>query len=161
MSNVRKEGKVGVVILLCGEHEDDEEFKRDVLCDEELVRIIKEKDAMVWGADVRSREGYQGGSSSCNAYNSRSNALDYHLPIDHIRLAPPSAELVFLAQAIHHHAYSRPTKHHHLRIIHNSNPHHVRPTPRHALPQSTETRTTHPRRSSSLAGRTRSSVQRS
>ena len=60
LSNVRKEGKVGMVVLVCGEHEDDEEFKRDVLCDSELVRMVKEKDVMVWGADVRSREGYQG-----------------------------------------------------------------------------------------------------
>lgn len=60
MLNVRKEGKVGVVIVVCGEHEDDEEFKRDVLCDSELVRTFKEKDIMVWAADVRSREGYQG-----------------------------------------------------------------------------------------------------
>jgi len=60
MLNVRKEGKVGVVIVVCGEHEDDEEFKRDVLCDAELVRTFKEKDLMVWAADVRSREGYQG-----------------------------------------------------------------------------------------------------
>lgn len=67
MSNVRKEGKVGVVILVCGEHEDDEEFKREVLCDEELVRTFKEKDVMVWGADIRSREGYQG--RSCDTIN--------------------------------------------------------------------------------------------
>ena len=61
MNQVRKEGKVGLVVLMCGEHEDDEEFKRDVLIDAELVRTLKEKDVMVWGADVRSREGYQGG----------------------------------------------------------------------------------------------------
>ena len=51
---------MGVVILTCGEHEDDEEFKKDVLCDSELVRTLREKEVMVWGADVRSREGYQG-----------------------------------------------------------------------------------------------------
>lgn len=51
-----------MVVLVCDEHEDDEEFKRDVICDPELVRFIKEKDIMVWGADIRSREGYQGES---------------------------------------------------------------------------------------------------
>lgn len=61
--NVRKEGKMGCVILVCGEHEDDEEFKRDVLCDPELIRCFKEKEIMVWIADVRGREGYQGGSA--------------------------------------------------------------------------------------------------
>lgn len=49
-----------MVVLVCDEHENDEEFKRDVICDQELVRFIKEKDIMVWGADIRSREGYQG-----------------------------------------------------------------------------------------------------
>lgn len=59
LTDVRRQGKVGVVILTCGEHEDDEEFKKDVLCDSELVRALREKEVMVWGADVRSREGYQ------------------------------------------------------------------------------------------------------
>lgn len=46
--------------MTCSEHEDDEEFKRDVLSDGELVRVLKEKDVLVWAGDVRSREGYQG-----------------------------------------------------------------------------------------------------
>ena len=62
LSDVRKQGRIGMVVLVCDEHEDDEEFKRDVICDPELVRFIKEKDIMVWGADIRSREGYQGES---------------------------------------------------------------------------------------------------
>ena len=61
LTDIRKEGKIGLVVLVCGEHEDDEEFKRDVLCDSELVRCIKENEIMVWGADIRDREGYQGG----------------------------------------------------------------------------------------------------
>jgi FAS-associated factor 2 len=60
MTDVRKHGKIGLVVLVCGEHEDDEEFKRDVVCDPEFVKIIKDKDILIWGADVRSREGYQG-----------------------------------------------------------------------------------------------------
>ncbi|ORX39203.1 hypothetical protein BD324DRAFT_576880 [Kockovaella imperatae] len=59
LSQVRKQGKVGLVVLMCGEHEDDEEFKRDVLIDSDLVRTLKDKDIMVWAADIRSREGYQ------------------------------------------------------------------------------------------------------
>ena len=61
LTAVRKEGKVGMVVLVCGEHEDDEEFKRDVLCDGELVQTLKDKDVMVWAQDIRSREGFQGG----------------------------------------------------------------------------------------------------
>jgi len=62
LSDVRKQAKIGMIVLVCGEHENDEEFKRDVLCDPELVRFIKEKEIMVWGADIRSKEGYQGRS---------------------------------------------------------------------------------------------------
>lgn len=60
LGEVRRQGKVGVVILCCGEHEDDEEFKKDVLCDEEFVGCLKRNDLLVWGADIRSREGFQG-----------------------------------------------------------------------------------------------------
>ncbi|KAK4683862.1 hypothetical protein P7C73_g6354, partial [Tremellales sp. Uapishka_1] len=59
LNHVRKEAKVGLVVLFCAEHEDDEEFKRDVICDGELVRSLRENDVLVWGADIRSREGYQ------------------------------------------------------------------------------------------------------
>jgi hypothetical protein len=50
-----------VVVLVCKEHEDDAQFKREVLADPELVRCVKEREMLVWGADVRTREGYQGG----------------------------------------------------------------------------------------------------
>jgi len=85
MLNVRKEGKVGMVVVVCGEHEDDEEFKRDVLCDSELVRTLKEKDIMVWGADVRSREGYQGEPRPATwqirlLTDSRSDTAAYDIP---------------------------------------------------------------------------------
>ncbi|WVR09002.1 hypothetical protein IAU60_006062 [Kwoniella sp. DSM 27419] len=59
VQSLRSEGKLGLVILVCSEHEDDEEFKRDVLSDPELVRTFKEKEVVVWAADVASREGYQ------------------------------------------------------------------------------------------------------
>ncbi|WVW79434.1 hypothetical protein I302_101403 [Kwoniella bestiolae CBS 10118] len=59
VQHLRKEGKLGLVIVVSGEHENDEEFKKDVLTDEEFVRTLKEKDVVVWGADVSSREGYQ------------------------------------------------------------------------------------------------------
>ncbi|KAL1409028.1 UBX domain-containing protein 10 [Vanrija albida] len=58
LSEVRKQGKVGLVVLVSSEHEDDEEFKRDVLADPEFVRTLKEHDIMIWAADIGSREGY-------------------------------------------------------------------------------------------------------
>ncbi|WWD21331.1 hypothetical protein CI109_105815 [Kwoniella shandongensis] len=59
VTTLRKEGKLGLVVLVSAEHEDDEEFKRDVLCDEEFIRTLKEKEVLIWGADISSREGYQ------------------------------------------------------------------------------------------------------
>ncbi|WVQ81146.1 hypothetical protein IAT38_003268 [Cryptococcus sp. DSM 104549] len=56
---LRREGKLGMVVLVSGEHEDDEEFKRGTLCDREVVRTLKEKDVLVWGGDISSREGFQ------------------------------------------------------------------------------------------------------
>ncbi|TXT10727.1 hypothetical protein VHUM_02232 [Vanrija humicola] len=58
LSEVRKKGKVGLVVLVSSEHEDDEEFKRDVLADPEFVRTLKDHDIMIWAADIGSREGY-------------------------------------------------------------------------------------------------------
>jgi FAS-associated factor 2 len=57
---IRKEGRVGLIVVTCGEHEDDEEFKRGVLGDREFARVMREKEVLLWGGDVRSREGYQG-----------------------------------------------------------------------------------------------------
>lgn len=63
LNTAKRDGKIGMVVLVCGEHEDDEAFKKEVLSDPELVRVLKEKDVLVWAADIRSREGYQGESS--------------------------------------------------------------------------------------------------
>ncbi|GFZ47290.1 hypothetical protein JCM24511_05033 [Saitozyma sp. JCM 24511] len=59
LSTLKREGKVGMVVLVCNEHEDDAQFKREVLADPELVRCVKEREMLVWGADIRTREGYQ------------------------------------------------------------------------------------------------------
>ncbi|WVF65443.1 hypothetical protein IAT40_000171 [Kwoniella sp. CBS 6097] len=59
VQSLRTEGKLGLIVLVSGEHEDDEEFKRDVLADPELVRTFKEKEVVIWAADISSREGYQ------------------------------------------------------------------------------------------------------
>lgn len=61
LNTAKRDGKIGMVVLVCGEHEDDVAFKREVLADPELVRVLREKDVLVWAGDIRSREGYQGG----------------------------------------------------------------------------------------------------
>lgn len=58
LSSVRREGRIGLIVVVCSEHEDDDEFKREVLSDPELVQALKEHDVEVWAADVSSREGY-------------------------------------------------------------------------------------------------------
>jgi hypothetical protein len=60
LNTLRQDGKVGMVIITCVDHEDDVSFKKECLCDGELVRFLREKDILVWAGDVRSREGYQG-----------------------------------------------------------------------------------------------------
>lgn len=57
---IRSDLKLGAVVLCCGEHEDDEQFKREVLLSEEFGRVLREKDVKIWGGDVREREAYQG-----------------------------------------------------------------------------------------------------
>jgi FAS-associated factor 2 len=64
LRSIRADPKLGVVILCCAEHEDDEVFKRDVLLNAELGRTFREKNIAVWGGDVREREAYQGQSFS-------------------------------------------------------------------------------------------------
>jgi FAS-associated factor 2 len=58
LGEVRKQGKVGLVVLVSSEHEEDEEFKRDVLADPEFIKCLKDNDIMIWAADRSSREGY-------------------------------------------------------------------------------------------------------
>jgi FAS-associated factor 2 len=58
LSSVRREGRVGLVTLVSSEHDDDNEFKRDVLADPDLTKALKEHDIAVWAADISTREGY-------------------------------------------------------------------------------------------------------
>nr|ODN78242.1 hypothetical protein L203_06164 [Cryptococcus depauperatus CBS 7841] len=59
LMHLRKEGVVGLVVLVSAEHEDDGEFKRGTLCDRDVVKTLKDEHVAVWAADISSREGYQ------------------------------------------------------------------------------------------------------
>ncbi|KAJ9115830.1 hypothetical protein QFC22_004971 [Naganishia vaughanmartiniae] len=59
LNHLKEERKVGCVVLCCSDHEDDMEFKRNVLTNEEFVKCLRENDILIWGADIREREGYQ------------------------------------------------------------------------------------------------------
>lgn len=90
LNHLKEERKVGCVVLCCSDHEDDMEFKRcvmklvlmlciaaaetfhcafvrNVLTNEEFVKCLRENDILIWGADIREREGYQG-EFLCGSY---------------------------------------------------------------------------------------------
>lgn len=54
------EARVLCVIITCEEHDDVAAFRKDVLTDPELVRTLADNNIIVWGGDVRDRDGYQG-----------------------------------------------------------------------------------------------------
>ncbi|GAA5998667.1 hypothetical protein JCM5350_000224, partial [Sporobolomyces pararoseus] len=61
LRKVRDEFKILMVILTCQENERDEEFKRKVLTDFELIKSLKDENVVVWGGDVMERDAYQVG----------------------------------------------------------------------------------------------------
>ncbi|GAA6021173.1 hypothetical protein JCM11491_001595 [Sporobolomyces phaffii] len=61
LRKARDELRVLLVVLTCDEHERDEEFKRTVLTDPDLVATLKSERVIVWGGDVLDRDAYQVG----------------------------------------------------------------------------------------------------
>ncbi|KIM24884.1 hypothetical protein M408DRAFT_331551 [Serendipita vermifera MAFF 305830] len=55
----QRDAKVLCVILTSEEHDDVPAFRRDVLTDPEFVRVLTDNQMLVWGGDVRERDGYQ------------------------------------------------------------------------------------------------------
>ncbi|KAH9942679.1 hypothetical protein B0H21DRAFT_520653 [Amylocystis lapponica] len=53
-----REVKVGCIVLVSEEHDDVAEFERSTLTDPALVRLIQDNDILVWGGDIRDREGW-------------------------------------------------------------------------------------------------------
>lgn len=106
LRGIRADPKLGVVILCCAEHEDDEAFKREVLLNEELGRVFREKNIAVWAGDVRDREAYQGETRNIcfakpcrstpfilrSAPQSRPDLADYHVPLSYLLLTPPACD---------------------------------------------------------------------
>jgi FAS-associated factor 2 len=58
----KREARVLCVVLLSDEHDDTPGFRRNVLTDPELVRVLTENEFIVWAGETRQSEGYQGGS---------------------------------------------------------------------------------------------------
>lgn len=58
----KREARVLCVVLLSDEHDDTPDFRRSVLTDPGLVRVLMENEFIVWAGDIRQSEAYQGGS---------------------------------------------------------------------------------------------------
>jgi len=56
VQKAREELKVLMVVLVSEEHDDDDQFKRGTLMDEELLNLLRTKDILVWGGDVKERD---------------------------------------------------------------------------------------------------------
>ncbi|KAI0746339.1 hypothetical protein C8Q80DRAFT_767238 [Daedaleopsis nitida] len=54
----QRDVKIGCIIIVSDEHDDDAEFKRSTLTDPSLLRVIQENDLLVWGGDIRDREAW-------------------------------------------------------------------------------------------------------
>ncbi|SJL06638.1 uncharacterized protein ARMOST_09980 [Armillaria ostoyae] len=54
----QKEAKIGCIVLVSEEHDDDAEFKRTTLTDPDFVNFLTNNDFIVWGGDVRDLEAY-------------------------------------------------------------------------------------------------------
>ncbi|KAG8958672.1 hypothetical protein FRC03_008927 [Tulasnella sp. 419] len=55
----KEDVKVLCAILVSEEHDDVPDFKRNVLTDPDLVRVLTDNQFIVWGGDVRDSESYQ------------------------------------------------------------------------------------------------------
>ena len=156
LSDVRKQAKIGMVVLVCGEHENDEEFKRDILCDPELVRFIKEKEIMVWGADIRSKEGYQGMYNSfpieCSLMDSFTDFTRYHISIPRVRIVHAWRGWR-CTKTVGHYCSIRPTIHHNIHIINHAAHHHLHHPTNIRFLSSTPSRAPHPGRIPTPEGR--------
>jgi FAS-associated factor 2 len=56
----QRDARVLCVVITSEEHDDVPEFRRNVLTDPEFVKTITDNHIIVWGGDVRDRDGYQG-----------------------------------------------------------------------------------------------------
>ncbi|KAL4250158.1 UBX domain-containing protein [Abortiporus biennis] len=52
------DAKIGCVILVSDEHDDDAEFKRSTLTDPKFVGLMQSNNFLVWGGDVRDRDAW-------------------------------------------------------------------------------------------------------
>ncbi|KAL8283889.1 hypothetical protein RQP46_005321 [Phenoliferia psychrophenolica] len=59
LRRAKEELRVLMVVLTCEEHEDDVEFKRNVLTDADLIRALASERVLCWGGDIRDRDAYQ------------------------------------------------------------------------------------------------------
>jgi len=59
LETAKKDIKILCVILMSEEHEDMPEFRRNVLTDPDLARVLTDNAILTWAGDVRDREAYE------------------------------------------------------------------------------------------------------
>jgi FAS-associated factor 2 len=65
----KREARVLCVILTSEEHDDMPVFRREVLTDPKFVHTLTDNQILVWGGDVRERDGYQSMFMSLHSEN--------------------------------------------------------------------------------------------
>ncbi|EJT99677.1 hypothetical protein DACRYDRAFT_55510 [Dacryopinax primogenitus] len=55
----KKDIRILCVVLMSEEHQDMQEFRRSVLTDPDLVRVLTDHAIMTWAGDIRDREAYE------------------------------------------------------------------------------------------------------
>ncbi|KAM0748068.1 hypothetical protein T439DRAFT_304402 [Meredithblackwellia eburnea MCA 4105] len=58
LKKAKDELRILMVVLTCEEHDDDRDFKRNVLTDSELLRALTNEKILCWGGDIRERDAY-------------------------------------------------------------------------------------------------------
>ncbi|KZO90637.1 hypothetical protein CALVIDRAFT_542498 [Calocera viscosa TUFC12733] len=59
LDTAKKDIRILCVILMSEEHQDMSEFRRNVLTDPDLVRVLTDNAILAWAGDVRDREAYE------------------------------------------------------------------------------------------------------
>ncbi|KZT54257.1 hypothetical protein CALCODRAFT_19086 [Calocera cornea HHB12733] len=59
LDTAKKDIRILCVILMSEEHQDMPEFRRNVLTDPDLVRVLTDNAILMWAGDIRDREAYE------------------------------------------------------------------------------------------------------
>ena len=64
LSLAKEQMKPLLVVLISSEHDDAAAFKKETLCDTDLLSTLENKNFIIWGGDVKYKDAYQSASIS-------------------------------------------------------------------------------------------------